>query len=217
MQQEFPSNSRKAATSRPEAEPKPKIERVTTGEVGRKKRGLGRQFKDTFIGGSARTAMEYMFVDVIVPSAKDMLAEAFQSGIEKLIYGDQRPRRGAMTPPGVGGYSSAPRVNYNQVSHSRPPTSTPAPKMLSMHSRTRGSFDELVIQSRSEAAEVLERMYDILSSHGQVSVADLYALTGIQSAHTDFKWGWTGLQGSDVDRTRSGQYILRLPDPQPLA
>lgn len=216
MQQEFPPNSRKAATSRPEAEPKPTIERVTTGEVGRKKRSLGRQFKDTFIGGSARTAMEYMFVDVIVPSAKDMLAEAFQSGIEKLIYGDTRPRRGTMSPP-TGGYSNVGRVNYNQVSHPRPPTSASAPKTLSMRSRARGSFDELVIQSRSEAAEVLERMYDILSSHGQVSVADLYALTGIQSSHTDFKWGWTALPGSDVDRTRTGQYVLRLPDPQPLA
>jgi len=49
-----------------------------------------------------------------------------------------------------------------------------------------------------------------------VSVADLYELTGVQSAHTDQKWGWVDLRGSNVERTRQGGYVIALPEPVPL-
>ena len=88
--------------------------------------------------------------------------------------------------------------------------------MLSRAARTRHSFDEIVIPSRQEAEEVLDRMYDLLSRYGSVSVADLYEMTGIQSTHTDIKWGWEALTGSRVSRLRAGGYLIDLPEPQPL-
>lgn len=211
--QDFPSNSRKAAQGRPD-EPK-KLERVTSAEAVRRKRGLGRQVRETFIGGSAKTAAEYMVVEVVVPAIKDTIAEALQSGVEKLIYGDSRPRHRGSAPPS---YSNIGHVNYQRMGSSTPPTSRsqPSPPMLSRRSRARQEFDEIVIQSRQEANEVLDRMYDILSRYGSVPVADLYELTGIQSSHTDYKWGWTDLRGAKASKLRSGGYLLDLPDPQPL-
>jgi hypothetical protein len=216
---EFPANSQKAKArpEEPKQDERPKqIERVTSGEAVRRPRGLGRRFKETFIGGNARIAVQYMTAEVIIPAVRDTVAEALQSGIEKLIYGDTRPRKGP-TPS----YSNVGHVNYQQSSQrmsspaTRPNTST-APRMLSRRARTRQEFDEIVIPSRQEAEEVIDQMFDILSRYGSVSVADLYELTGIQSAHTDHKWGWTELRGAKAARLRSGGFLLDLPEPEPL-
>src|SRR4051794_38766690 len=111
--QEFPANSQKAKT-RTEATPEPrKIERVTTATAEQRKRGLGRQFKDTFIGGSARMAAEYMVTEVVVPANQTTLIEAFQGGVERLILGDRgRPRRSTISSP----YANVGRVNYQGMS-----------------------------------------------------------------------------------------------------
>jgi hypothetical protein len=207
---DFPPNSQKARRS-PD-EPK-KLERVTSAEPVRRKRGLGRQFREAFIGGNAKTAAEYMVTDVVVPAVRDTLAEALQSGIEKLIYGDTRPRRGSAP----SSYSNIPHVNYQRISGGGPPTSrTSSSPTLSRRSRSRQDFDELIIPSRQEANEVLDRMFDILSRYGSVPVADLYELTGLTSSHTDYKWGWTDLRGAKATKLRSGGYLLDLPDPEPL-
>jgi hypothetical protein len=214
--QEFPANSQKAKTrseAPPMGERREKVERVTSAEASRRKRGLGRQFKDTFIGGSARMAFDYMVTDVVVPAIRDTIFDAIQGGLDRLIYGDHRPRRG--TPSSY--YSpNPPRVNYQGMSSiPRPNPSSPS-RMLSRRSRARHDFDELIIPNRAEAEEVLDRLYDELSRYGSVSVAILYELTGIQSSHTDHKWGWTSLQGSRLKRIGDGSFLLDLPEPEPL-
>jgi hypothetical protein len=210
--QDFPANSRKAKTA-PDGSPeeRPRVERVTSAEAVRRKRGLGRQFKETFIGGSGRGAVEYMVTEVVVPAVRDTMAEALQTGIEKLIYGDTRPRRGATPPPG----GNAGYVNYQRISGT-PTVKPPQPRMLSRRARTRQDFGEIVIASRVEADEVIERMFDILSRYGSVTVADLYELTGISSSHTDYKWGWNELRGAKAVRLRDGNFLLDLPEPEML-
>jgi hypothetical protein len=210
MSAEFPPNSHKART---EAK---RVERVTSGEVLQRKRGLGRQFKDTFVAGDARGAMHYVVLNVVIPAVKEMLSEAMHAGTDRMIYGDTRPRRG--TPP--SGYGNLGRVDYSRIS--QPVSVRPSPQQqqgrpMSRMARTRHDFGEIVIASRQEAEEVLDRMYELLSRYGSVSVADLYEMTGIQSGHTDHKWGWTNLNGSRVRRLGTGNSVLDLPDPQPFS
>jgi hypothetical protein len=56
----------------------------------------------------------------------------------------------------------------------------------------------------------------VLAMYGQVTVAQLYALTGIRAEHTDNKWGWTNLKGAQAVRLRDGRYLLDLPRPEEL-
>lgn len=209
----FPSNSQKAKVA---SEPK-KIERVTSAEARPRKRGLGRRFKEAFIGGDARTATEDMVTGVIIPSIQDMVIDALQGGIERVIKGEtaHSPRRS-----GSGGYPSTPHINYQSqyqgANRPGPPQRSAPPRTLSRSSRSKGAFDELIIPSKHEAEEVLERMFDILARYGAVSVADLYEMTGIQSNHTDMKWGWFDLRGARSSRQRSGGFLLDLPQPEPL-
>lgn len=200
---EFPPNSRK------QAEPK-RIEQVTSASAIRKKRGLGKQFRSTFIGGDAQSASAYVLLNVVIPTAREALAEMGTSFIEKLIYGDSRPRRGGAGPlTGGQGY-----ISYNRMSApGRPPA---APQAISRASRARHNFDELVIPTRQEAEEVIDRLYDLISKYESVTVADLYELTGVASSHQDHKWGWEDLTGAGVGRVRGGGYVLNLPEPQSL-
>lgn len=209
---DFPANSAKVR-SRPEGAPPDQtirrgeaIEQITSAEAKVRKRGIGRKFKETFVGGSARMATEYMITEVVIPAVQDTILEALQGGLERLIKGESRSRRFTNT----SSYSNLGHVNYGGMNKA------PVPRTISQQSRSRHDFGEIVIRSRQEAEEVIERMFDILSRYGIVSVADLYELTGIQSGHTDQKWGWTALRGAKVARLRSGDFLLDLPAPESL-
>lgn len=203
----FPNNSQ-----RPEGQREPKrIERVTSGPAVRRKASLGNRFSRTFIGGDARTAVQYVVTSVVIPTVKETLAEAGSTLIERIIYGDSRPKRGSSSPmAGPLGY-----VSYNRLAQSGPQRATTGPA-LSQRARARHDFGELIIESRSEAEEVVERMYDLLERYDVVTVADLYELTGLRAGHTDHKWGWDRLSGTKVGRVRGGGYVLELPEPRSL-
>jgi hypothetical protein len=207
----FPPNSK--SSRRVPEEPK-KIERVTSADATRRPKTLGRRLKETFIADDPRAMMDYVIMDVIIPGARDILFDSVEAGFQRLIYGEGPRRRGRPAP---GPYNDrAPHIDYAGIS--RGPARQPQQQrsILSRGARARGTFDELVIQSRPEAEEVIDRMFDILSQYGQVSVAHLYELTGVQSSHTDIKWGWTQLRGAKPRPLRQGGYILDLPEPEPF-
>jgi hypothetical protein len=203
---EFPPNS-EASKNRPVDDKR--VERVTSGDPIRKRKSLRKQFSETFVAGDAKSAIAYVVMDVLLPAAKDMIVEAGSQGIEKLIFGDTRRRRGS-TPPQAGptGY-----VSYNRYSMGA--ARDAAERVMSRQSRARHNFDEIVLEERAEAEEVIDRLFDLVSRYESASVADLYELVGIVPSHTDNKWGWTDLRGSGVSRVRDG-YLLDLPDPDPF-
>lgn len=200
----FPPNSKKARE-------RETIQRVTSTEAVRRKKSLGRQFSQTFFGGDAHTAWHYMIFNVLIPAAKDTMVEAVSSGIERVVYGEHRPRR-------IGGPPYLGHVNYRGYSQNkeRPEIDLAHTMRTSRSSRARHSFDEVIIPSRQEAEEVIDRLYDLISSYETATVADLYELVGLASSHTDHTWGWTNLRGAAVERLRSGGYLLDLPDPEYL-
>lgn len=206
---EYPPNSKMRGSDPPKKEP---ITRVTSAEAVRRKKSLGRQFRDTFIVGDAKSAMQYVIFDVLLPAAKDMFVEAGSQGIERLIFGETRRHRGMRNPSsGATGY-----VSYNRMAmtHDRP---SPIGQHMSKRARARHDFDEIVLESRSEAEDVIDRLFDLVSRYDHATVADLYELTGLTSTHTDHKWGWSDLRGASVSRLRNQGYLLNLPDPTPLS
>ena len=207
---EFPPNSE---VSKRVSEDK-NLKRVTSGEAVRKKRSLRKRFSESFVAGDAKTATRFVMLDVLLPAAKDMVVEAVSSGFEKLIYGESRRYRGITRPQsGPTGY-----VNYGRYSGPMGSTESrlsSSQRALSRQARARHDFDEIVLDSRSEAEQVIDRLFEVVSRYESATVADLYELVGLSSTHTDHKWGWTDLHGTGVSRVRDG-YLLDLPDPIPL-
>ena len=202
---EFPPNSEKSKKGVSNGK---NISPVVQGGAVRRKKSLRKQFKETFVAGDARTAIHYVIFDVLLPAAKDMVVEAGSQGIEKLIFGESR-RRGSTRPQaGPTGY-----VSYNRMSTGSR-LSGPQ-RAMSRQSRARHNFDEIVLDNRSEAEEVIDRLFDLVSRYESASVADLFELVGLPSAHTDNRWGWTDLSGAGVSRIRGG-YLLDLPEPEPF-
>jgi hypothetical protein len=203
---EYPPNS---FSSKKAPEPKEKnVTRVTSSEPIRRKKSLGRKFKDIFFGGDAKSAGRYVVYSVLIPAAKDMIVEAGSEGIQKLVRGDSYRRRSSpyASPRGYFSYDKVP---------TRHDTREEPPRLLSSRARSRHDFDEIVLQSRAEAEEVIERMFDIVGRYDTATVADLYDLVGVRSSHVDHKWGWSDMRGAGVVRVRDG-YLLELPDVQPM-
>jgi hypothetical protein len=203
---EFPSNSEMSKKNAPSDK---NISSVVSGGAVRRKKSLRKQFSETFVAGDARTAIRYVIFDVLLPAAKDMVVEAGSQGIEKLIFGDSR-RRGSTRPQaGPTGY-----VSYNRMTMGSSRLAGPE-RAISRQARARHNFDEIILDQRSEAEEVIDRLFDLVSRYESATVADLYELVGLASTHTDNKWGWTDLSGAGVSRIRGG-YLLDLPEPEPL-
>ena len=202
---EFPPNSETSRHSVPDGK---NLAPVVSGKASRRRKSLRKQFSDTFVAGDARTAVRYVIFDVLLPAAKDMVVEAGSQGIEKLIFGDSR-RRGS-TPPYSGPTG---HISYNRYSSSNRPSGPQ--RAISRQARSRHNFDEIVLDQRAEAEEVIDRLFDVVNRYESATVADLYELVGLSSTHTDNKWGWTDLTGAGVSRIRGG-YLLDLPEPEPF-
>lgn len=209
--QDFPANSRKAQET--EA-PREQLKPVTTAKKTERRTGLGRKFKNTFLGGTGRMAADHAVTDVVVPGIRDMIYDALHRGIDVLFYGEgpKRPSRGGtssiLTNQNLG--------RFDYAGQSRPTKASTQQRTVSSTSRARQDFGDLVIPSLQEANEVLDQMFEVLSRDGVVSVTDLYMLTGIKPEHTDMKWGWTRLSGARAVRLRQGGFILDLPQVEAL-
>lgn len=204
--EEYPPNSDKSKLGEYEDR---NVKRVTSSEPIRRRKPLGKQFKKTFFGGDARTAAQFVLFGVLIPAAKDMIVDAGREGLERLVHGDSKRRRSS-PPSGPQGY-----VSYNRYAMHNQQQQQEAPRSMSRRARSHHDFDEIVLMSRQEAEEVIERLFDLVSQYGSATVSDLYELVGLQSSHTDFKWGWSDVRGAGVSRVRNG-YLLDLPEPEPL-
>lgn len=207
---DYPGNSRKAAeAAKPEESNKKKIEQVTSTAGVRRKKSLSKRMADIFVGGSFKSALNYVFLDVLIPATKDMIADAGGQALERILFGESRHGNRSRASGHNNGY-----INYSRYS-TGPQRRREDPRDVSRRSRAAHNFDEIVLNSRAEADQVLERMYDLLSRYEAVTVADLYDLAGVTSDYTDGKWGWTSLEGAGVTRARDG-YLLDLPKPEPI-
>ena len=73
------------------------------------------------------------------------------------------------------------------------------------------SYQDIVFETRGDAEAVLWRMEEMLDTFQNVSIGDMYDLSGITGgSYTDFKYGWTDLRGARVERVSDG-YIIDLP------
>lgn len=212
----FPGNSRRTTRVTNAAEPaekpeetKKKIDKVVEGDVVRRKKPLGKRFVETFIGGDTKGVANYIVMDVLLPAAKDTIADAFSQGIERMLFGEVRSTsRRTGNRPGQG-YTS-----YNRFSSSSSSRREDS-RTVSRQARARHDFDEIILATRVEAEEVIERLFDLVSNYDSATVADLYELVGLSGNYTDNNWGWTDIRGAGVTRVRSG-YLLDLPRPEPL-
>ena len=176
---------------------------VVTGKVVAKKKSALSKIADEFISEDAKNVKSYVFGEVLIPAMKKAISDIVTDGIDIILYGGSRGDRKRSTSDRVS-Y----RSYYEGGSRSSRETRTLA-------TSNRYDTDDIVLTSRAEAQEVLDRMDELMDAYGLVRVADLYDLVGITGNYTDNKYGWTNIRNAEIVRVRDG-YIIKMPRAIPI-
>lgn len=209
----LPSNSHRQHREQQE-EPK-KLEKIVTGEVVTRKRPLVSRMRDTLFAGRADVVGEYVFWDVLVPSAKDTIIDAGITFLERMFRGEGYTSRTRTLIPGQSRGTYGNQTNYRAAFQGNPTTAQQAPLGLSRQDRAQHNFQQLIIPTRPEAEAIIDALYNRIAEYNAVTVADLYDLCGITVSYTDDKYGWTDIRGAGIIRINGG-FTLDLPRPEPL-
>ena len=183
-------------------EERKKLEKVVTGKVRTKKKSETSKLAEIFIAEDAANVKNYILMDVLVPAVKKAISDIVRDGIDMILYGEASGKRRSST--------NSMYVSYNKCSY-------PREYDRREPQRTRGGYnpDDIVLETRGEAEDVLARMDELIDLYGQVSVADLYDLVGKTCEYTDNKYGWTNIRNAEPVRVRDG-YLLKMPKALPI-
>lgn len=197
--EKYKPNSHKSRELNRRSVPDKKVEKIVTGKVRSKKKNELNKFTDIFISEDANNVKSYIFLDILVPAIKKAISDIVTNGIDMILYGETGRSKNN---------SNASRISYRSYYD----------RGESNHSRTRTgyNYNDIILDNRGEAEDVLSRMDELISTYGLVSVADLYDLVGITGNYTDNKYGWTDIRSAAPVRLREGGYLLKLPKALPL-
>lgn len=181
------------------------IEKVVRGKVKTRPKSGARKLTDVFISEDASNVKSYIFMDVLVPAVKKAISDIVRDGIDMILYGDSGRRKS----------SSASYVSYRDYSRSDRDRDRFRDRDREPRTRSGYNHDDIILETRGEAEEVLTRMDEIIDEYGVVSVGDLYDLIGKSCEYTDNKYGWTNIRNAEPIRVRDG-YMLKLPKALPI-
>ena len=202
MNEEYKSNSHRSKEDKTEAlTDRKKVEKVVHGRVRTKPKSGVSKITDIFISEDAANVKSYIVMDVLVPAVKKAISDIVRDGIDMILYGESKGRKSSS----ASGY-----VSYRDYSRS-----DDRDRFRDSRSRSSYAHDDIILDSRGEAEEVLTRMDELIDTYGNVSVADLYDLVGKSSEYTDNKYGWTNIRNAEPIRVRDG-YMLKLPKALPI-
>lgn len=208
----FPANSKAKRVEPAKALEERKVQKVVTGKVKRQKRGFTKKVAEVLLEDDTKSVGSYILYDVLIPAAKDLISDMISGAVDMALFGERR--RGSRT---IRDRDKS-YTNYNSVSYKgrqmsgRPDRND---RDISRGARARHDFDEIILETRGEAEDVLSHLVDLTIDYGMATVADLYELVDIESNFTDNKYGWTDLRNASVSRVRGG-YLINLPRTQPL-
>ena len=197
-----PTSNRYKKEQNNSTEERKKAEKVVKGTVKTRKKSEVSKLKDVFISEDVSNVKSYIVMDVLIPAAKKAISDIVRDGIDMILYGDTHRGRSS---------SGASYVSYRSYSD----RDRRDARRESSRTRIGYDYDDIVLESRVEAEEVLQRMDELIETYGIVSVADLYDLVGKTCNYTDNKYGWTNIRNAEPVRVRDG-YLLKMPKAGPI-
>ena len=191
MKTNYQSNSKKSKINT--VEDKNKVNKIVKGKVKTKKKN---SILASVINDDLQDIKKYIVEDVLIPTIKKTITDVVKNSIDMFFYGEvSRSNR-----------SNSSRISYSSYyDRDREPRSR----------RNSLLIDDIVLESRAEAEEVLDRLDEMIEEFGMASVLNLYDLIGVTAPFTADKYGWTDIRNATAVRVRDG-YLLKLPRVMPL-
>lgn len=219
----YPGNSHAQREKRevvPAPDERKPLKKVIKGEASRRV-PIGRRIANSFRGEDGRSIGEYVLFEIIIPSVKDTIVDAGKDALERAFFGDTGGSRSRSRSRGGSSYEY--RNNKTQYSKRYPGRNFEGDggrnddrRSISRRSRSTHNFDEVTLETRGDAEEVLDALRNAIDQFHEVTVADLYDLVDISWEPIDRTWGWTDLRDAQVRRLRSDLYVVDLPDTERL-
>ena len=193
MKTNYQSNSKKSKINT--VEDKNKVDKIVKGKVKTKKKN---SILASFINDDLQDIKKYIVEDVLIPTIKKTITDVVKNSIDMFFYGE---------------VSRSNRSNSSRISYSSYYDRDGEPRSRSR--RNSLLIDDIVLESRAEAEEVLDRLDEMIEEFGMASVLNLYDLIGVTAPFTADKYGWTDIRNATAVRVRDG-YLLKLPRVMPL-
>jgi hypothetical protein len=179
--------------------PEKKVEKIISGTAKAKKKGDIQKMLGVFLPEDMPNFKTYIWLGIVVPLVKKALSDT----VDAILYPGESGRTGKNTVASRVSY----RNYYDKQNDARDYGASAV--------RAGFNYDDVVVNSRGEAEDVLTRMDELISAYGLVSVADLYDLVGITGNYTNNKYGWTDIRSAQVVPVRGG-FLIKLPRALPL-
>lgn len=205
MDKRYPSNSKFKKKEKEERIVKPV---VNSEDVKIRKKGLFSKMIGSFFAKDLNSMSEYLIGNVIVPKVQDIFIDTVNQATEYMVYGDTRASRlnNKKSTIYFSGVNGNKKTSIGAVSDKYPSN-----RMSSIdRKKSYDDYSDLIFKERQIAEEILSRMYDDLSEYGCVTVLSLKSMIGVETTHTDEKYGWMELAGSRIKKVRDG-WLLELP------
>ena len=187
---------------------KPKAEPVISSGKARvqKKSGISK-ITSTIISEDAKHVKSYILMDVLVPSLKKAISDIVTNGIDIVLYGEA----GHNTIKSTAG-----RVSYKQYYDRDDRYSGRSVPVPEERKRSVSLFDDIVVDTMSEAKDIIDRMSEYLESYPVISVADMYDIANITTfPHTYNDYGWKSITEANIIRVADG-YLIKMPPVQSI-
>ena len=184
----LPANSHRSKEEKGEKEKK-KVEKVVSGKVKTRKKTKASKFTDAFVSENSGGVMEHTVMDILVPAIKNTVLDIVWDG-------NNRPNSSYVSYRSYSDNSRRDDRSYTR--------------------RSVYEFDDILLESRGEAEDVLDSLDAIIDDYGSATVADLYELVGITGNYTDNNYGWKNLRNADIIRVHGGDYMIRFPKVVPI-
>ena len=165
MTMDYKSNSHRSKIEKSEEK---KIEKVASGKV-RKKSGLSK-IRDNLLSEDVGSMKTYIFTEVFIPAAKKAISDI----VDMALYGEIRSKKRESS-------SAIPYISYDRFSSDNRRSKSNERRRYNVNY----TYDDIILDTRGEADEVLDQLIAIIDEFDFASVADLYDLVGVSRYFTD--------------------------------
>lgn len=175
------------------------------------KKGLFATLTGIFIAEDVDAVKDYVMKDVIWPTIRDGIYDAFTGALSMFLYKTPTGRGGkrAFKNPGSSGYSPYGTIYTGSAREFK----EDRPRAISGRRDVR-DYESIRFAYRKDAETVLADLFDIFEDYEILSVADFYTLCKQPTTPIDHEWGWTDLNTTNVYVGRDhGEYYIHLPKP----
>ena len=180
--------------------PADEIKGITTGK--RVKKTSLEKVGNAFVGEDMKKVKSYILKDVVVPNLKKLVSEVIKNGTDMILYHGDKPvssSRDGFYKDYNKGYTG--RTSYNTMNINK-----------SYERQSDNSLDNLMVNSYSEGRLVLNRMDELISAYGIISIYETCKLIKVPGQYTDYDWGWNDIRGAEIVPFR-GAFLLKMPRP----